>query len=249
MEAVFRGGEIPADWAESFILNIYKGTCGGRDNGNYHSLKLRDQVMKLLEWMPNFYIYKMVNIDQMQCSCVPSRGTTDTIIVYQLQYISTNKLLYFAFVDLDKAFNRVPMVGFEVPGCRGRSCACHKGMYLSAQCHVRVNWECLGVHPGSVLDSLLFILVMEAPSLEFCSGVPWKHLCAGDLVLITDTLEECICSPKAWKAGMENNGLSAIKNKTKFLVSSIGLDVIDKSGKHLCVVCGSGVSNKSIECS
>ena len=42
---------------------------------------------------------------------VPGRGTTDAIfIVRQLQekYIAAKKPLYFAFVDLEKAFDRVP---------------------------------------------------------------------------------------------------------------------------------------------
>ena len=66
--------------------------------------------MKLLEQVPFSYICETVNIDEMQFSFVPVRGTIDAIfIVRQLQemYIAVNKLLYFAFVDLEKAFNRV----------------------------------------------------------------------------------------------------------------------------------------------
>ena len=47
----------------------------------------------------------------MQFGFVPGRGTTDAIfIVRQLQekYIAAKKPLYFAFVDLEKAFDRVP---------------------------------------------------------------------------------------------------------------------------------------------
>ena len=42
---------------------------------------------------------------------VPGRGTTDAIfVVGQLQekYLAVNKRLYMAFVDLEKAFDRVP---------------------------------------------------------------------------------------------------------------------------------------------
>ena len=44
----------------------------------------------------------------MQFGFVPCRGNTDAIfIICQLQekYIAANKLLYFAFVDLEKAFD------------------------------------------------------------------------------------------------------------------------------------------------
>ena len=50
----------------------------------------------------------------------------------------------------------------------------------------------VGVHQGSVLNPLLFIIVLEALSREFHSGVPWEDLYADDLVIITELLEECV---------------------------------------------------------
>ena len=47
----------------------------------------------------------------MQCGFMSGRGTTDAIfIVRQLQekHLAANKPLYMAFVDLEKAFDRVP---------------------------------------------------------------------------------------------------------------------------------------------
>jgi len=46
-KTVFSSGDIPKDWAESFILNLYKGKGEALDRGNYRGLKLTDQVMKL----------------------------------------------------------------------------------------------------------------------------------------------------------------------------------------------------------
>ena len=45
---------------------------------------------------------------------------------------------------------------------------------------------------GSVPSPLLFIIVLEALSREFRSGVPWEDLYADDLVIIADSLEECV---------------------------------------------------------
>ena len=50
----------------------------------------------------------------------------------------------------------------------------------------------MGVHQGSVLSPLLFIIVLEALSREFRAGVPWEDLYADDLVIIADSLEECV---------------------------------------------------------
>ena len=52
----------------------------------------------------------MVSIDDSLFGFVPGRGTTDAIfVVPQLQekYLAVNKRLYMAFVDLEKAFDRV----------------------------------------------------------------------------------------------------------------------------------------------
>ena len=41
----------------------------------------------------------------------------------------------------------------------------------------------VGVHQGSVLSPLVFIIVLEALSREFRTGVPWELLYADDLAL------------------------------------------------------------------
>ena len=62
---------------------------------------------------------KIVKIDDMQFGFMAGRSTTDAIfIVRQLQekYLARNKELWMAFVDLKKAFDRVPSgwVGTEI---------------------------------------------------------------------------------------------------------------------------------------
>ena len=47
-----------------------------------------------------------------------------------------------------------------------------------------------GVHQTYVLSQLLFILVLEALSLEFHIGVPWEQLYSDHLVLIADAQED-----------------------------------------------------------
>ena len=67
-------------------------------------------------------------------------------------------------------------------------------------------------HQGSVLNPLVFIVV-----LEFHTGVPWELLYADDLVVIADTQEECISKFNAWKAGMESKGLHVNIRRHSFL--------------------------------
>ena len=65
----------------------------------------------------------------------------------------------------------------------------------------------VGVHQGSVLSPLLFIIVLEALSREFRCGVPWEDLYADDLVIIAESLEECVRRFLTWKEAMEEKGL------------------------------------------
>ena len=262
-EAIFSSGEIPADWEESIILNLHKGKGDALERGNYRGLKLTDQVMKLVERVLDSHIRKMVNIDEMQFGFVPGRGTTDAIFIarqMQEKYIAANKPLYFAFVDLEKAFDRVPRKvlwwALRSVGVEEWAIRVIQGLYNNARSRVRVNGQYseefgvgVGVHQGSVLSPLLFILVLEALSREFRTGVPWELLYADDLVIMADTLQECIARLKVWKKAMEDKGLRVNMPKTKLLFSGIGLDVLKDSGKFPCAVCRSGVGDNSIRCS
>ena len=73
-----------------------------------------------------------------------------------------------------------------------------QGMYSNARSSVCVGegyseeFEVKdGVHQGCVL-SPLFIIVLEALLCEFHSGVPLEDLYADDLVIIAESLEECV---------------------------------------------------------
>ena len=59
-----------------------------------------------------------------------------------------------------------------------RSCVC-VGEGYSEEFEVKI-----GVHQGFVLSSLLFIIVLEAWSGKFHSGIPWEDLYADGFVII-----------------------------------------------------------------
>ena len=50
----------------------------------------------------------------------------------------------------------------------------------------------VGVHQGSVLSPLLFILVLEALSHDLETGVPRHLLYADDLAIMADSLDKCV---------------------------------------------------------
>ena len=86
-------------------LSVSKRVRGCIGQGNYHGLKLTEQVMKVLERIVDGLIRQVVSIDDSQFG-FPGRGTTDAIfVIRQLQekYLAANKRLYMAFIDLEKA--------------------------------------------------------------------------------------------------------------------------------------------------
>ena len=107
-------------------------------------------------------------------------------------------------------------------------------MYANARSLVRVGegfskeFEVkVGVHQGSVLSPLLFIIVLEALSHEFRAGVPWEDLYADDLgVIIAESLEECVRRLLIWKEAMEMKGLRVNARKTKVMICGTGLDLL-----------------------
>ena len=106
----------------------------------------------------------------------------------------------------------------------------------------------VGVHQGSVLSPLLFIIVLEALSHEFRCWVPWEDLYADDLVIIAEPLEESVRRFLTWKETMEEKGLRVNAGKTKIMICGTGLDLLQSSGEFPCAVCHTGVGSNSIFC-
>src|SRR5678815_883155 len=68
----------------------------------------------------------------------------------------------------------------------------------------------VGVHQGSVLSPLLFIIVMQALSNNFKEVLPWELLYADDLILVAESEEKLREKIEIWKEGIEEKGLSCL---------------------------------------
>ena len=62
-------------------------------------------------YMGVLYGREVVDIDKMQYRFMPEKGTVDVVFVLRRlteKFRAKNKKLFFIFVDLEKAFDRVP---------------------------------------------------------------------------------------------------------------------------------------------
>ena len=259
---IVQEGKIPDDWCKSWMVNVYKGKGDALECGSYRGIKLLDHVLKVFERVMEVRVRRIVKIDEMQFGFMAGRGTTDAIfIVRQLQekYLACKKDLWMAFIDLEKAFDRVPREvvwwALRTLGVDEWMVCVIKAMYVDAVTAVRLNGKAsrgfnvkVGVHQGSVLSPLLFIMVMEALSRTFRGGLPLELLYADDLVLLAETVELLKEKILRWKLGLEEKGLRVNMGKTKVMECRIDAGRETKSGKYPCGVCSKGVGSNSIKC-
>jgi len=58
----------------------------------------------------------------------------------------------------------------------------------------------IGMHQGSALSTLLFVIVMEVLSREFRVALPWELMYSDDLIVIAETEDEGLMSGRiTWR--------------------------------------------------
>ena len=180
MNNIVKEGCIPDDWRKSILVPVYKEKSDPLVWGSYRAIKLLEQPMKVLERVLEKRIRCKVSNHNIQYGFMPGKGTTNAIFIMQQvqeKHQAKKKKLYYAFVDLEKAFDRVPR---EVV----RWALCKLGvdewlirtvmaLYTEACTIVRIDAGLsesfdvkVGLHQGSVLSPLLFAAVMDVVSSE-----------------------------------------------------------------------------------
>jgi len=244
-------GSIPEDWKSSVVLPVYKGKGDPMECGCYRGIKLLEHAMKVVERIFEHRIWQQIVIDSMQFGFMKCKGTTDTILMarqMQENFRVKGKKFYFSFVDLKKAFDRVPreVINWAMHklGVEEWLESAVMSMYTGAKTVVRTvygnskGFEVkVGMHQGSGLSLLLFVIVMEAISREFSVALPWELLYADDLTLIAETEEELIKRLNEWKDNVESKGMRVSMNRTKVMTSGERQMVKQKDVRWPCGVC------------
>jgi len=93
----------------------------------------------------------------------------------------------------------------------------------------------VGLHQGSVLSSLLFLIVRKTISRELQTGLPLELLYADDLILMVESEESLRDKIVKWKSGLEAKGLKMNTGKTKVVFSCSMKDKVEEKGKTWCM--------------
>ncbi|ETN75316.1 reverse transcriptase [Necator americanus] len=166
------------------------------DCTSYRPIRLLCHTMKVFERVLEARLRKIVSVSLNQCGFVKDCSTVDAIHAVRIlleKHREKNRSVHLAFLDLEKAFDRVP----------------HELLWMSMRSHrvpeEYVRWTKLlyakptsvvrcaagtsrpfpvqvGVHQGSSLSPLLFILCMDTITKEIQKQHPWTLLFADDVM-------------------------------------------------------------------
>ena len=264
--SVYRGimkeDKAPNDWHESITIPLFKGKGDALSCEKYRGLRLLEHGMKVWERVLIKRLEAHTKVHPQQFGFAQGKSTTDAIhIARQLQekFMQKKKKLFHIFVDLEKAFDKVPRQAIEwalrrqlVPEWLVRAVM---GLYHHSSSQVRFAGAMsgsfpigVGVHQGSALSPLLFKLVLEESTKHCRRGDPWELLYADDLVLTADTKEGVEEMFNEWRSAMELRGLKINVAKTKLLISGKENVPAAPTGQYPCGICGRGVGVNSILC-
>ncbi|KAK3532001.1 hypothetical protein QTP86_003231 [Hemibagrus guttatus] len=142
-----------------------------------------------------------------------------------VKYRDGQKELHCLFVDLEKAYDRVPRE--ELWYCMRKSGVAEKhvrvvqDMYERSRtlvrCAVGLTEEFkveVGLHQGSALSPFLFAIVMDQLSEEVRQESPWTMMFADGIVICSESREQVEENLERWRFALERRGMKVSIHKS-----------------------------------
>ncbi|KAK3518202.1 hypothetical protein QTP70_033895, partial [Hemibagrus guttatus] len=228
---VLESERMPEEWRRSVLVPIFKNKGDVQSCSNYRGIKLMSHTMKLWERVVEARLRKVVEICEQQYGFMPRKSTTDAIFALRIlmeKYRDGQRELHCVFVDLEKAYDRVPRE--ELWYCMRKSGVAEKyvrvvqDMYERSRTVVRCavgqteefNVE-VGLHQGSALSPFLFAIVMDQLSEEVRQESPWTMMFADDIVICSESREQVEENLERWTFALERRGMKVSRSKTVYM--------------------------------
>ena len=221
----FSTGRVPAEWCSACIVPLYKGKGDVHECSNYRGISLLCVVGKVYGRVLIKRIRDMTEgvLSEVQGGFRRGRGCTDQVFAVRPvceKYLAKGKNVYWAFMDLEKAYDRVDRTALwdvlRMYGVGGKLLCGVKSFYVDSRACVRVGNEVsewfpvkVGLRQGCVMSPWLFNIYMDGVvrevnvrvggrGLELVEedGRKWELsqlLFADDTALVADS-EEKLCS-------------------------------------------------------
>ncbi|KAK3508380.1 hypothetical protein QTP70_025786, partial [Hemibagrus guttatus] len=228
---VLESERMPEEWRRSVLVPIFKNKGDVQSCSNYRRIKLMSHTMKLWERVVEARLRKVVEICEQQYGFMPRKSTTDAIFALRIlmeKYRDGQRELHCVFVDLEKAYERVPRE--ELWYCMRKSGVAEKyvrvvqDMYERSRtvvrCAVGQTEEFkveVGLHQGSALSPFLFAMVMDQLSEEVRQESPWTMMFADDIVICSESREQVEENLERWRFALERRGMKVSRSKTEYM--------------------------------
>ncbi|KAK3531193.1 hypothetical protein QTP70_015134 [Hemibagrus guttatus] len=227
---VLESERMPEEW-RSVLVPIFKNKGDVQSCSNYRGIKLMSYTMKLWERVLEARLRKVVEICEQQYGFMPRKSTTDAIFALRIlmeKYRDGQRELHCVFVDLEKAYDRVPRE--ELWYCMRKSGVAEKyvrvvqDMYERSRTVVRCavgqteefNVE-VGLHQELALSPFLFAIVMDQLSEEVRQESPWTMMFADDIVICSESREQVEENLERWRFALERRGMKVSGSKTEYM--------------------------------
>ena len=162
---------------------------------------------------------------------MPGRSTTDAIFCLRMlleKWTEGQKAVHCAFIDLEKAYDRVP---------REELWECLR-LAETSECYIKIIQDMydgvtktvrsaagltkefkvgVGLHQGSTLSPFLFAIIIDRMTEDIRKDAAWDMLSADDIVLCRQNHRELEEDLEIWRNALERRGLKVSRSKTEYL--------------------------------
>ena len=175
---------------------------------------------------------------------MPKRSTIEAIYLLKRlmeKYREKKKDLYMIFIDIEKAYDRVPrdLIWWVLESRRVTRGYIDviRDMYEGVRTYIRSPAGdtgefpiTVGLHQGSALSPYLFALVMDEITRNIQDEVPWCMLFADDIVLIDETKSGVNAKLEVWREALESRGFRISRTKTEYMECNFSCNNIGGNG-------------------
>ena len=180
-------GQMPEEWRRSLITPFYKNKGDVLECLNYRGIKLLCHTFKVWERILDTRLRQIITPHESHLGFMPGKGTTDAIFMLRQtmeKYREGQKSLNIVFIDLEKAYDRVPREeiwrSLRRKGVPEHMVQCIIDMYKNSTTCVQSaagrtdSFEVkVGLHQGSVLSPFMFVILMDVLTEDVQMEVPW----------------------------------------------------------------------------